>query len=203
MGRSGAALAAVLALTCAACTTPAPPPAPPATSAAPTPTRPATTAVTTTKPAAPSFTPQVSPAKVTGACPFLGTGELQQVIGTSEDIITTEEPPDPTFVPGTQFQCRYEGKYRTPWMLDLWIIAWARSFTPAKSMKNGQKDCTGPVTPLPGIGDGAFFCDVAADEELVMTGKRSHGQNRTAHIYLRKYRDEVYTALARMLADRL
>jgi hypothetical protein len=35
------------------------------------------------------------------------------------------------------------------------------------------------------------------------TGKRSHGQNRTAHSYLRKHRDEVYTALAKMLADRL
>ena len=201
MGRSGAALAAVLALTCAACTPLAPPL--PAISATPTTTRPATTAVTTPKPSAPEFTPPASPAKVTGACPFLGTAELQRVIGTSEDIITTEEPPDPTFVPGTQFQCRYEGKYVTPWMLDLWIIASARSFAPAKAMKNSQKDCTGPVTPLPGIGDGAFFCDVAADQELVMTGKRSHGQNRTAYIYLRKHRAEVYTALAKMLADRL
>jgi hypothetical protein len=201
MGRSGAALAAVLALTCAACTTPAPPP--PATSATPTTTRPATTAVTAPKPPTPAFTPPASPAKVTAACPFLGTAELQRVLGTSEDIITTEQPPDPTFVPGTEFQCRYEGKYVSPWLLDLWIVASARSYSPAKTIESSKKDCTGPVTPLPGIGDGAFFCGVTTGDALVVTGKRSHGQNRTAHIYLRKHRDDVYTTLAKTLADRL
>lgn len=190
----------MLALVCTACTTPAPPSAPATATTAATTARPATTAVpTTTKP----FTPAVSPAKVTGACPFLGTGELQQVLGTSEGLVAAERPPDPTFVPGTQFECRYEGKYVTPWVLDLWIVASATAYRPAKAMGNDRKDCTGPVTSLPGLGDGAFFCDVADDEELVMTGKRSHGQNRTTNIYLRKHRAEVYTALARMLADRL
>ena len=201
MGRSGAALTAVLALTCAACTPFAPPL--PAISATPTTTRPATTAVTTPKPSAPEFTPPASPAKVTGACPFLGTAELQRVLGTSEDIITTEKPPDKTFVPGTEFQCRYEGKYVSPWLADLWIIASARSYSLPKMMENAKKDCTGPVTPLPGIGDGAFFCAVTTGEALVMTGKRSHGQNRTAYIYLHKHRDDVYTTLAKTLADRL
>ncbi|WIX98943.1 hypothetical protein QRX60_33465 [Amycolatopsis mongoliensis] len=91
----------------------------------------------------------------------------------------------------------------SPWPLDLWIVASGRSYSPAKAMANSEKDCTGPVTTLPGIGDGAFFCTVADDEELVMTGKRSHGQNRTAHISLRKHRAEVYTGLAKVLADRL
>jgi hypothetical protein len=36
-----------------------------------------------------------------------------------------------------------------------------------------------------------------------MTGKRSHGQNRTATVYLVKQRTDVYTALAKTLADRL
>ncbi|GLY40077.1 hypothetical protein Amsp01_061000 [Amycolatopsis sp. NBRC 101858] len=158
--------------------------------------------MTTPKPSTPAFTPPASPAKVTAACPFLGTAELQRVLGTSEDIIMTEKPPDPTFVPGTQFQCRYEGKYVSPWLLDLWIIASPRS-TPAKTMANSKKDCTGPVTPLPGIGDGAFFCAVTTGDALVMTGKRSHGQNRTVYLYLRKHRDDVYATLAQTLADRL
>lgn len=192
MGRSGAAFAVFITLACTACSTPAPPPAPPS----------APRAVTTTEPAAP-FTPADSPPNVTGACPFLGTRELQRILETSEDVITTEEPPDPTFVPGTQFQCRYEGKYVSPWLLDLWIIASAESARPAEAIENSRKDCTGPVTPLSGIGDGAFFCDVAGDRELVMTGKRSHGQNRITYLYLRKHRAEVYTILAKVLAGRL
>ncbi|MGK3206402.1 hypothetical protein [Amycolatopsis sp. MEPSY49] len=196
MGRSGAAFAAVMIVLCAACSPPAPPPGP--SSSAPSTTHP-----TAKKATPPPFTPSASPATVTAACPFLGTAELQRIIGTSEDIITTEKPPDPAFTPGTQFQCRYEGKYVSPWLLDLWIIASDRSYSPAKAIANSKKDCTGPVTTLPGIGDGAFFCDVADDAELVMTGKRSRGQNRTALIYLRKHRADVYTTLAETLAGRL
>jgi hypothetical protein len=206
MGRFGAALAAVLVLTCtAACSAPATPAAPSTPPKTTTTARPATTPATTTKPTAPPFTPLVSPAKVTAACPFLGTGELRELIGTSEDLIATEQPPDPTYVPGTEFQCRYEGKYRTPWLLDLWIVASARSYNPAKAIENSKRDCRGPVTSPPGIGEGAIYCELAAadGDALVMTGKRSHGQNRTVTVYLIKQRSDVYTALAKTLADRL
>jgi hypothetical protein len=147
----------------------------------------------------------VSPAKVTAACPFLGTGELQELIGTSEDLVATERPPDPAYVPGTEFQCRYEGKYTTPWVLDLWIVASARSYTPAKAIESSKRDCRGPATSPPGIGEGAIYCELAGADgkALVMTGKRSHGQNRTATLYLVAHRAEVYTELARKLADRL
>jgi hypothetical protein len=209
MGRFGAALAAVLVLTCTpACSaSPAPsaPPTPATTTTAATTARPATTPATTTKPAAPSFTPLVSPVTVTAACPFLGPGELQELLGTSEDFIALEQPPDPAYARGTEFRCRYEGKYVTPWVLDLWIVASTRSYTPARAIENSKRDCRGPVTSLPGIGEGAIYCDLAAAEgdALVMTGKRSHGQNRTVTLYLLEHRAEVYAALAKKLADRL
>src|SRR2546423_8231587 len=133
MGRSGAALAAVMTLlSLTACSTPAPPPTPtpPTTTAAAT--KPSTTQPSTTKPAAPPFTPPASPAKITAACPFLGVGELQRVIETSEDFSAAEQPPDPAFVPHTEFQCTYAGQTGSPWELDLWIIAAGRSFRPAQ-----------------------------------------------------------------------
>ncbi|WP_328647552.1 hypothetical protein OHS58_06810 [Amycolatopsis sp. NBC_00348] len=206
MGRFGVALAAVLVLAGpAACSAPktAAVTSAPATTA--TTARPATTPPATTTPVAPPFTPLVSPAKVTAACPFLGPGEVQELIGTSEDIVAAEQPPDPTYVPGTEFRCRYEGKYRTPWVLDMWVIASSRSYTPARAVENSKRDCRGPATTLPGIGEGAIHCPLAAADgvALVMTGKRSHGQNRTVTLYLREHRTDVYTALARKLADRL
>lgn len=143
--------------------------------------------------------------KVTGACPFLGTGELQKLIGTSEDLIATEQPADPTFVTDTEFQCRYEGKYVHPWLLDLWVVAAVHSYGPAKALKNYQDDCSGPVTSMSGIGEGAYYCDRKDTDNtaMVVTGKRSHGQNRLAIVYLLKHRAEVYSSVARMLADRL
>jgi hypothetical protein len=147
----------------------------------------------------------VSPAKVKAACPFLGTGELQVLLGTSEDLVATEQPADPTYVPDTEFECRYEGKYRTPWVLSLWIVAATRNYVPVRSVENAKRDCRGPVTTLPGIGEAAIRCELAAAEgqALVMTGKRSHGQNRTATVYMVTNRADVYTALAKTLADRL
>jgi hypothetical protein len=206
MGRFGVALAAVLVLTCTPACSASPTSSTPSTPGTTvTSARPATIPATTTTPAPPPFTPLVSPAKVTAACPFLGTGELQELLGTSEDFIATEQPPDPTYVPGTEFQCRYEGKYRTPWVLDLWVVASARSYTPAKTIENSKRDCREPVTSLPGIGEGAIHCALAAadGDAMVVTGKRSHGQNRTATLYLIAHRAEVYTALAKTLADRL
>jgi hypothetical protein len=167
--------------------------------------RPATSAppATTTKP--PPFTPPASPVKVTAACPFLGTAELQELLGTSEDLIATEQPPDRTFVPDTEFQCRYEGKYVHPGLLDLWIIAAAGSYRPAQALKNYRQDCGGPVTAVPGAGEGAYFCDRAGtdDTEMIITGKRVHGQNRLAVAYVVKHRKEVYARLAVLLGERI
>ncbi|MEV6828719.1 hypothetical protein [Amycolatopsis sp. NPDC051102] len=54
--------------------------------------------------------------------------------------MSTEQPPDRTFVENTEFQCRYEGKYVHPWLLDLWIIAATGSYRPAKSLENYKKE---------------------------------------------------------------
>jgi hypothetical protein len=203
MGRFRQVLVVVLVTAClAACSAPGAPTAP--FTVLLTAEKPGTT----TKPPSrtpPPFTPPASPAKVTAACPFLGTAELQQLLGTSEDLIATEQPPDGEFVPGTEFHCRYDGKYVHPWLLDLWITASAGSYRPAESLENYKKDCAGPVTPVPGAGEGAYFCDRAGTgvAEMVITGKRSQGENRLAIAYMVKHRDEVYAGLAKLLAERL
>jgi hypothetical protein len=200
MERTRLALAVVLGAAClAACSSPITSAVPLLTATAPPPT----TATTTTKP--PPFTPPTSPVNITAACPFLGTAELQEILGTSEDLMTTEQPPDGTFVPGTEFQCRYEGKYVHPWLLDLWIISAPGSYPPDKALKDTRKDCGGPVTAVPEAGEGAYFCDRAGtgDAEMIGTGKRIHGQTRLAIVYVVKHRKEVYTRLAVLLGERL
>ena len=200
MGRFRRALAVALVTAClAACSTPGAPTVP--FTVLQTAEKPAPT--TTTKP--PSFTPAASPDNVTAACPFLDTAEVQRLLGTSEDIVAAEQPPDSAFAPGTGFHCRYEGKYVHPWLVDLWIITVPDPGRLAESLEYDKKDCGGPATAVPGAGDGAYFCDRAGTGtvEMVITGKPSHGETRLAVAYLLKHRDEVYTGLAKLLADRL
>ncbi|WP_199191331.1 hypothetical protein [Amycolatopsis sp. CA-126428] len=208
MQRIRRVLAVVVATAClAACSAPAAPaplsttrPAPAVT----TPRAPVTAAKTTAKP--PPFTPPASPGKVTSACPFLGTAELQELLGTSEDLVATEQPADPTFVPGTEFHCRYEDKYVHPWLADLWIILpRVASYRPAQALEDNKKDCGGPATAVAGAGEGAYYCDRAAtdDAEMVVTAKRSHGRTRLAIAYVVKHRSEVYAGLAKLLGERL
>jgi hypothetical protein len=130
---------------------------------------------------------------------------LQELLGTSEDLIATEQPPDRTFAEGTAFLCRYEGKYVHPWLLDLWIFAVTGSSWPVEALETYKADCSGPVTAVPRAGDGAYFCDRKGteDTEMVITGKHSHDQNRLAIAYLVKHRSDVYAQLAAKLAARL
>ncbi|MGW3994204.1 hypothetical protein ACWEF6_12015 [Amycolatopsis sp. NPDC004772] len=148
--------------------------------------------------------PPASPVKITAACPFLGLADLQQLLETSEDLMATEQSVE-TAVPDTEFRCRYEGKYVHPWLLDLWISSAAGSLPPEEAMKNIRKDCSGPVTPVPEAGEGAYFCDRAGldQAEMVVLGKRSHGENRVAVAYVLKHRKDVYARLAKLLAERL
>ncbi|MDX3195245.1 hypothetical protein PV458_43180 [Streptomyces sp. MN03-5084-2B] len=205
MDRIRFALAVATGAAClAACSSPITPAIPMLTAAKPE----TSVAATTAKPppfTPPPFTPPASPVKITAACPFLGTAELQELLGTSEDLIALEQPPDETYAPGTEFQCRYEGKYVHPGLLDLWIISSANSYPPAKAMANSEKDCGGPMTAVPGAGEGAYFCDLTGSDvtEMIITGKRAHGQNRLAIAYVVKHRKEVYARLAVLLGERL
>ncbi|MDQ7807919.1 hypothetical protein Q5425_29635 [Amycolatopsis sp. A133] len=192
MGRAGRALTVVLTTAClAACS--------------PSPTAPFTTRLATafTAPPPPPAT-TASPAILSAACPFLGTAELQQLLGTSEDIIATEQPPDPAFATGTTFQCRYEGKYVHPWLADLWIISDAAT-QPAEALEKSKQDCSEPATAIPGAGEAAYFCDRTGpgEAEMVVTAKRNHGRTRLAVAYVVKHRSEVYAGLAKLLGERL
>ncbi|MFB9690568.1 hypothetical protein [Amycolatopsis plumensis] len=192
MERIRLVLAAVSVTAClAACTSPI------------TTALPLLTPVTPVPPAA--VAPPASPVKITAACPLFGPADLQQLLETSEDLMATEQPAAGTSGPGTEFRCRYEGKYVHPWLLDLWISSAADALPPEEAMKNIRKDCSGPVTAVPEAGEGAFFCDrTGLDQaEMVVLGKRSHGQNRVAVAYVLKHRKDVYARLAKLLAERL
>ena len=200
MGRFGGFVAAATLLTCvAACSSPISEAlkwsAPPST------TTPATTPPAAVAPTSPKFTPLVSPAKVTAACPFLGSAEILEMIGTSGDMVTTELAPDPTFRPGTEYQCHYEDKYTHSRDVDLVVIISA--FDPVKSVDNAATDCKDAAVALAGAGEKALHCEWQSGFEEVAVAKRSHDQTRLALIYLRKTRADIYETLAKTMGSRL
>jgi len=197
MGRFGGFVTAAALLTCvAACSSPINGTlkwsAPPVT------TTPATVAP---KPKPKPFTPLVSPAKVTAACGFLGSGEILEMIGTGGDMVSTEQAPDPTYRPGTQYQCHYEDEYTHSRDVDLFVIISA--FDPVKTVDNTATECKDAAVALAGIGEKALHCEWQSGFEAVAVAKRSRGESRLALIILRKTRADVYETLARTMAARL
>ncbi|MEV4142684.1 hypothetical protein AB0J40_03395 [Amycolatopsis sp. NPDC049691] len=187
----GGILAACLLTGVAACSGGTPSAAPPAsTSAAPSST------VSKPKTTAPTFTPAASPATLTAACPFLSAEEIMQALTQVLASGSKESDPVQTGV-GKAYDCEYGGG-RTG---SLYVAT--DSTTPAQFLARTKKDCTN-VVPLPGIGEGALHCTTKDAGEQLVVAKHSHGQLRTATLFLgSEGRADSYTTLAKLLADRL
>ncbi|VVJ17333.1 Uncharacterised protein [Amycolatopsis camponoti] len=187
----GGILAACLLTGVAACSggTPAVAP-PPATSTPPSST------VSKPKTTAPTFTPAASPASVTAACPFLSAEEIMQALTQVLTGGSTEQDPVQTGV-GKAYSCDY-GKGLTG---SLFVAT--DSSTPARFLSRSEKDCA-DVVPMPGIGEGAMHCETKDAGTQIAVAKHSHGQLRTATLFVRSEgRADSYTTLAKLLADRL
>lgn len=178
----------------------APPPSPtaPSTSATPTPTSPTTTAP-------PPFTPLVSPEKVTAACPLLGGTEVTDTIAGSDTYVAVDQPPGKSGSV-TGYNCSYQSKrFSGSETLHLTIVVAPRKASPKAMVTGLQKECDGTaVTQLPDIGEAAWTCQPEGTTTLVMTAKSSHGETRVARLeFAAPFRQEVYTKLAKLMADRL
>ncbi|WP_146044301.1 hypothetical protein [Amycolatopsis sp. BJA-103] len=169
---------------------PAPPPAPPSTSASK-----ATSTTPTTPP------PPASPAKITAACPFLPLTEVQQIMG--DTIYGSKEGQQEAAVKEkdgiTDYACHYnrsDGFY-------LSVVAEQGWSVPSMAAET-KKECTKPPTPLPDIGETAWFCDGKDQRVTTVVYKRAHGQIRVALVDISgPTRSDVYETIAKRLAERL
>ncbi|KFZ83306.1 hypothetical protein ED92_05225 [Amycolatopsis sp. MJM2582] len=190
-------LFAVAACSSGAATEPTPTStAPPSSSSKP--------AVSTT----PSTTPPPVPlAKITAACPVLSPIEFLQVIGKSDDLVADEGEAERVGA-GKAYRCSFDdpkGKYARS--AELFVAAIPGNQPPRTTIDKLAKECKQPVTQLPGIGEQALWCGIPTDGPdlniLVTVGKRSHGETRVATLYMNETRTDVYSSLAKLMADRL
>ena len=198
MGRSGGFIAVAALLTCvASCSSGAPAAAP--TSAPPSTTKPATSTTAPPTTAQPKFTPLVSPAKVTAACPFLGATEVPQIIGDGTLRASEAVEGEVTGASGGSmgYNCAY-GWGR------LWIgTVPAGSVSLAEAIDFKLNDCEQPAVTIAGVGEGAKYCLAKDYQVQVVGGKHSHGQLRIAKVTLTRTRTDVYPSIAKLLVDRL
>jgi len=188
-------LAAACLLTCvAACsggstttTAAAPPPPPPSTSTSKP--KPATTPT-------PTFTPAVSPAKLTGACPLLGNVEFAQLLGVAWNAREPSEMPPEPIGPGKAFRCSYPTG-------ELYVLAVSGGKSPAAMVKQLESECADPAKPVAGAGELASYCYGKGYSSLVVVAKHAHGQLRVAEVEMGRSRADVCESLAKLLGERL
>lgn len=189
----GVLFAAACLLTCVTACSGGSTTAAPATTSAP----PSSTSVSKPKPTAPTFTPAASPASLTAACPFLSDTEIIQALGQSVSSGSKETEPVRTKV-GTAYVCEY-GAGQTA---ELFI---GPDTSVARFIAGAKSGCKNTET-MAGIGEAALHCESTGEgggTELAVA-KHSHGQVRTAQLYLyASGRDDSYTQLGKLLADRL
>ncbi|WP_290061650.1 hypothetical protein [Amycolatopsis solani] len=187
-------LAAACLLTCvAACSSGT------TTTAASTPPPPATTSVSKPKPTTtptPTFTPAVSPAKLTGACPLLGNVELAQLLGVAWNAREPSEMPPEPIGPGKAFRCSYP-------VGELYVLAVSGGKSPDAMLKQLQSECDDAAKPVPGAGEAASYCYGKGYSSLVMVAKHAHGQLRVAEVEMGRSRADVCESLAKLLGERL
>jgi hypothetical protein len=187
----GGILAACLLTGVAACSSGSPAAAPP-----PSTSTPPSSTVSKPKTTAPTFTPAASPATLTAACPFLSAEEIMQALTQVLSGGSKESDPVQTDT-GKAYNCEYGGGQTG----SLYVAA--DSTSPAQFLARSKKDCANAV-PMPGIGEGALHCEKKDAGLQILVAKHSHGQLRTATLFLgASGREENYVSLAKLLADRL
>ncbi|GLY36618.1 hypothetical protein Amsp01_026420 [Amycolatopsis sp. NBRC 101858] len=187
---SGASFAAACLLTCVtACwggsTTAAP---------ATTPALPSSTSASKPKPTAPTFTPAASPEKLTAACPFLSDTEIMQALDNTLTGGMKETEPV-----RTGYVCEYGVGHLAE------LIVGTDTRSRAGFISAAKAGCTEPAA-IPGIGAAAMRCRPADQRfaTFISAAKNSHGQLRTAELYLVPEGGEAACAkLGKLLADRL
>ncbi|WP_181770668.1 hypothetical protein [Amycolatopsis pittospori] len=193
MDRSWGILAAFSLLLAVSACGPDESPAPPASSSSSKPSPSSTP---------PTFTPTVSPAKVTAACPFLGADELNRITGTTADTVAQEEAPGTT-EDAPQYTCAYlTGQQLSETAPRLYFFA-LDQVEPDIPVSSTAENCPTSSTPLPGVGDAAMYCALDNYWTTIAIAKRVHGETRMVNLHLHEYPKDVYVRVAKLLAERL
>ncbi|GLY41996.1 hypothetical protein Amsp01_080190 [Amycolatopsis sp. NBRC 101858] len=133
---------------------------------------------------------------MTAACPFLNADEIMQALDHGLAGGSAESDPVQTGA-GKAYACDYGGGQTG----SLYVAV--DSTSPAQFLARSKKDCAN-VVPLPGIGEAAMHCDKKDVGLEIAVAKHSHGQVRTATLFLGSSGSEdSYTKIAKLLAGRL
>jgi hypothetical protein len=146
-----------------------------------------------------TFTPLVSPAKVTAACPFLDTHEALQLIGNLNYGFTrgSEQAVQRVGDGGGIYGCVYN------WGALYVVTTPDKTTTAAKLVKDSLGQCVAPAVTIPAVGESSVYCNAKDDQAILLTGKRSHGEVRIGEVHLQRTKPETYTAFVKLVADRL
>lgn len=132
------------------------------------------------------------------ACPFLSSDEILKLTGQSMSGGSKELGPVPTQA-GQSYECQYGAGV----LGELFVGTAAGS--PAGFIAAAKRDCSAPAT-MPGAGEASVRCKPTNPDggTLLAVAKHSHGQLRTAELFLyAEGTNDSYAAIAKLLADRL
>jgi hypothetical protein len=149
--------------------------------------------------------PPLSPEKITAACPLLRVVDVERIEGGTWGA-RADEGTSEKYGKGMVYRCSYPTQYAGYGNLppaQLSVTAVPGKASPASELKVAAEECVKPAVAISGAGESASYCEVNEYRDLVMVGKRAHGETRVAAIDINRTRAEVYVEVAKLLAERI
>ncbi|MEV4604348.1 hypothetical protein AB0K15_44215 [Amycolatopsis sp. NPDC049253] len=145
-----------------------------------------------------------SPERLSAACPFLDSGEIQQALADGNRFESTEEDPD-TQSGVTLYACSYSRALESHVPLVELGVGDAPGFdSPEAAFRASARGCAGEPKPFT---DDAVYCTTSQGTTTVTIAKRSHDRIRVAQLAFRRAPSDAfldaYTTLAKTVAGRL
>ncbi|MEV6901067.1 hypothetical protein [Amycolatopsis sp. NPDC051372] len=161
-------------------------------------------ATTVEGPTTTSFVAAASPERLSAACPFLDSGEVQHELADGNSFESTEEEPE-TQRGVTLYACSYHRALDSHASLVELGVGDAPGFdSPEAAFQGSARGCADEPKPFT---DDAVYCTTPLGSTTVTIAKRSHGRIRIAQLAFRRAPSDAfldaYAALAKTVAGRL
>ncbi|MEV0070721.1 hypothetical protein [Amycolatopsis sp. NPDC050768] len=161
-------------------------------------------ATTVEGPSTTSFVAAASPERLSAACPFLDSGEVQHALADGNSFESTEEEPD-TQSGVTLYACSYHRALDSHATLVELGVGDAPGFdSPKAAFQGSARGCADEPKPFT---DDAVYCTTSQGSTTITIAKRSHGRIRVAQLGFRRAPSDAfldaYAALAKTVAGRL
>ncbi|HKN53437.1 MAG TPA: hypothetical protein VJX66_13105 [Amycolatopsis sp.] len=153
----------------------------------------------------PTFTPTVSPDKVTGACPLISGEEIRGRLKQGADFTYDRmEVPQSEYDGVPVYECKYLGETTHATAFDLAVSIVAGHRDPKIALRMAENNCKSLPKPISGAGSAAMSCAVTDEATSIATVKFSHGEMRNAVLFISYPSNALnYPDLAKLLASRL